>query len=282
MQHGYLELKLAWQLFEKSPETLSESEKTRLLEVAKKQCVIEQRILASAEAGHVAIPAATLFTRLHEIRKRYPNENEFVDDLARINLLESELEQAVERDLRIEAVLEKIASGAEPVSAVDAEIYYHLQPKSFNRPESRRLRHILITSDNPTQKKRNRTLLETLRTSLQDIEAFSAAALRHSQCPTAVSGGLLGVVTRKKLFPELEPAAFELKAGEISPVLESPVGLHILRCDEILPSGMLPFAEVQERIIAHLLEIRRKKMQREWIKHLPETGLPRLKAKARG
>jgi peptidyl-prolyl cis-trans isomerase C len=37
--------------------------------------------------------------------------------------------------------------------------------------------------------------------------------------------------------------------GEISDVLESPIGLHILRCDEILPSGMLPFAEVAERII---------------------------------
>ena len=81
MLQGYLELKLSWQLFQKAPETLSELERNRLLEVARKQNSIEQRILASAAAANVVVPAATLATRVAEVRKRYPSEDEFAQDL---------------------------------------------------------------------------------------------------------------------------------------------------------------------------------------------------------
>jgi len=265
MQYGYLELKLSWELFAKAPETLSEQERSRLLKVASRQNNIEQHILASGEAANVVVPAATLATRLEEIRKRYTSADEFIQDLERIGLGETELEEAVERDLRVEAVLEKVASEASPVSAVDAEIYYRLHPESFERPQSRRLRHILITYDNGQQKNKARTQLEVLRLTLKNADQFGAAAQRLSQCPTALEGGQLGVVQRKQLYPQLEAAAFALGAGQTSKVLESPIGLHILRCDEIFPSGMLPFTEVQEKIIDHLYDKRRRKVQREWI-----------------
>ena len=83
-----------------------------------------------------------------------------------------------------------------------------------------------------------------------------------------MEGGQLGVVKRAQLYAELEPAAFALFEGDISAVLESPIGLHILRCEEILPSGMLPFAEVRERIIERLTDKRRREAQKEWIKGL--------------
>ncbi|MBS1131267.1 MAG: PpiC-type peptidyl-prolyl cis-trans isomerase [Proteobacteria bacterium] len=269
MQHGYLELKLSWELFKKGPETLSEPERDRLDDIARKQDSIEQRILASAASANVVVPAATVKNRLDEIRARYPANEEFILDMARSDLDEAALEQAVERDLRIEAVLEKVASSSPPVSAVDAEIYYRLHPEAFDRPEARRLRHILITFNTPQEKAKAIATLESLRSTLKNPAKFAEAALRHSQCPTAMEGGQLGTVKRNQLYAELEPAAFALSEGEISAVLASPIGLHLLRCDEILPSGMLPFDEVCERIIARLGDKRRREAQREWIKSLP-------------
>jgi len=266
MQNNYLELKLSWGLFQKAPDTLSAAERSRLLKVAAKQGVIEQHILASDAAANVAVPAATLATRLDEIRQRYASDDEFSQDLKRIGLRVSELEKTLEQDLRIEAVLEKVASQAAPVSAVDAEIYYRLHPEAFNRPESRRLRHILITADHATEKAEARMQLDALRSTLKNVGMFAEAALRHSQCPTALDGGQLGTVRRGQLFAALEPAAFALSEGEISVVMESPVGLHILRCDEIFPDGLLPFAVVQEKISGHLFEQRRRNAQRDWIK----------------
>ena len=271
MLSAYLELKLSWELFQKAPETLSEPERNRVGEVARKQDSLEQRILASDEAAQVFVPAATLATRLDEIRQRYQNGDELSHDLERLGLNEAELEKAVERDLRVEAVLEKVASSVPAVSAVDAEIYYRLHPDAFDRPEARRLRHILITFDSAAEKAKAQKTLETLRCTVKNGEKFGEAALRHSQCPTSMEDGKLGVVKRNQLYAELEPAAFALQEGEISAVLESPIGLHILFCDEILPSGMLPFTEVSERIVERLTDKRRRDAQREWIKKLPSN-----------
>jgi peptidylprolyl isomerase/peptidyl-prolyl cis-trans isomerase C len=267
----YLELKLAWEMFQKAPEVLSEPERQRVAEIASRQDDIEQRILHSPEAASVVIPAATLATRIAEIRQRYANGDEFARDLAQAGLDETGLAGAVERDLRVEAVLERVAAAVPAVSVVDAEIYYHLHPEAFDRPEARRLRHILITHNDARGRAKAAATLESLRSTAAQAEKFAAAALRHSQCPTAMEGGRLGVVKRGQLFPELEPAAFALRPGEISPVVESPIGLHIVFCDEIMPSGMLPFPEVCDRIVERLTDKRRRDAQRDWIRTLPRT-----------
>jgi peptidyl-prolyl cis-trans isomerase C len=130
------------------------------------------------------------------------------------------------------------------------------------------VRHILLTFNDPKQKLKMLGQLELLRSTLENAEKFGEAAQRHSQCPTAMSGGELGVVKRQQLYPELEDAAFALEPGQISEVLESPIGLHILRCDEILPSGTLAFPDVKASIIERLTDERRNDAQKAWIKSL--------------
>lgn len=268
MQLAYLELKLAWELFHKAPDALSEPERSQLNGIASRQDGIEQAILSHPEAASIVVPAATLATRLGEIRQRYASEEEYLQDLERIGLDESTLGAAVARDLRVEAALERVASAIPQVNQVDAEIYYRLHPEAFDRPPARRLRHILITYNHPGEKAKALKLLESLRSTLPSAEKFAEAALRYSQCPTAMEGGVLGTVKLGNLYAELEPAAFALAEGEISAVTESPVGLHILRCDEIFPSGIQPFADVCGKIIERLNDKRRTQAQRDWIKQV--------------
>ncbi|WP_291992850.1 nitrogen fixation protein NifM [Candidatus Accumulibacter sp. ACC003] len=283
MPHPYLELKLSWGLFQKTPDALSAAEQTRLLAVARKQQSIEQHLLASVEAASVVVPRATLATRLAEIRQRYPSGQELADELQRIGLDEAQLATAVERDLLVEALLDKVASALAPVSAVDAEIFYHLHPKAFERPEARRLRHILITFDDEREKALAEEQLETLRLTLERETArqFGAAARRHSHCPSAMEDGQLGIIKRQQLYTALAVPAFALAEREISKVVESEIGLHILRCDEILPNGTPPFAEIRKKIINRLTEQRRAEAQRAWIKSLlAEAGRKHLPGNA--
>ena len=262
----YLQLKLALDLFKKPPHALNSTESARLDEVVGKQEIIEAAILASPEAMNVVVPAATLAARLSEIRKRYPTRNEFRDDMRQNGLSEQALETAVTRDLRIEAVLERVAAQMPEASEVDAEIYYRLHPQAFTRPETRRLRHILITFDSAMQKQDALALLKTLREQIKTPEDFAAAALKHSQCPTALEGGVIGTVKPGQLYPELEPTAFALKEGERSPPLESPIGLHLILCETIHPAIKLSFADAKARVITHLTEQRRQIEQQKWIK----------------
>ncbi len=268
MGHAYLELKLSWELFNRPPDSLSEPERHRLSKVADRQQGIETRILSSPLAASVVVPPDTLKSRLAEIRGRYASDDEMTRDLDSLGLDRQSLSDGLERELKVESVLEKVASAMPPVSAVDAEIFYRVHPEAFDRPEARKLRHILITFDGPSEKAKARTTLEKLRTRIISSVDFGNAALRHSQCPTAMEGGQLGTIRRNQLYAELEGAAFSLPAGRCSPVIESPIGLHIIFCDEILPCGMLPFDAVRDRILERLTDKRRHETQRDWIKAL--------------
>jgi nitrogen fixation protein NifM len=262
----YFHLKLSLAFFQKSPQSLDAAQTAHLHKIAGRQARIEAAILGSPEAMHTVIPEATLNTRLEEIRQRYPDREAFLDDMRQNGLDEPTLTAAITRDLRIEAVLERVATQAPAVSEEAAKAYYQQHPRAFTRPEARRLRHILMTFDDAAQKQAVMTRLETLRSRIKTAEDFAAAALKHSQCPTALEQGVIGIVQRGQLFPELEAPAFALAEGEISPVLESPIGLHLFFCDAILPATALSFADARARVIAHLSEKHGKRAQEEWIR----------------
>lgn len=269
---SYTELKLSWELHQRPPEALEPEQRKELASTAQRQQDIESLILSSPEAAAVVVTAAAIAQRLGEIRGRYESDKEFRADLSLISLDPAGLEVELARDLRIEGALERISSQVARANAVDAEIYYRLNAARYAAPERRVLRHILLTFTGDEEKATTLALLEELRGEAGDEAAFAALAQRHSQCPTAMNGGLLGTLTKGKLFPELDGIAFSLATGEVSEPAESPVGWHLLRCDRILPAGAPAFDEVRERIIAALDSSRQKAAQRQWIKSLRQKN----------
>jgi nitrogen fixation protein NifM len=269
---AYLKLKLAQQLFKKNPENLAPEEVRRVDTVAAKQRTLEAAILATPEAAQVMLPKSSVESSLKEIRQRYPSEDDYLADLDRIGLTPATLQAAVERDLTVEAVLEIVASRAAKVSDTEVEIFYFMHKDRFTRPPGRTLRHILITI-NPEYAENSREAalerIESIHARLvKDPTRFEEQALKHSECPTAMNGGLLGRVGASQLYPELEPAAFALKEGELSTVLESPVGFHLIRCDGVHDTETMSLQEARERVHKHLMEQRQRICQKAWINAL--------------
>ncbi len=270
----YLRLKVAQEMFRKAPASLEPEEEARVREIAMRQMKIEQRILATPEAANVILPESSLNKAVREIRSRYADEPEFVADLERSGLDRLSLARAIERELKVEAVLERIASQNVEVSDTDVELYYLLHRERFHRPENRTLRHILVTI--------NESLAGSDRTSafarIDEIckrvgkspKRFGEQALKHSECPTAMNGGQLGTLKRGQLYPELEAVAFDLAPGEVSAVIESPLGFHILQCVAIEAGCELSFATVREKIRERITESRRQSVQKTWIAGLFE------------
>lgn len=267
--HAYLRLKLSQALFHKPPSNLDVAEQQRVEEVARRQERIEQRILSTPEAAQIHLPRASLEQTMAEIRGRYGSEAEFLADLDQVGLDPAGLVAAIERDLKFEAVLERIASRIEPVSDTDVEIYYLLHRERFRRPESRTLRHVLITVNDALPGSERLSALrkiEAIRERLlKSPDRFAEQALKHSECPTAMNGGLLGTVRRGQLFAELETAAFSLSAGELSAVIESPMGFHVLHCLSIEDASVMPLPTVREKIRDYLVGWRRQSAQKAWI-----------------
>lgn len=265
----YLTLKLANELYRKSPDGLDDGEKKRVSTIAARQHEIEQRILGSAKAALVVLPEASIEACIKDIRDRYPDEPEFEADLGRAGLGIESLRAAIERDLKVEAVLEQVAAATPAVSETEIEIFYLQHLDRFKKPETRSLRHILVTvNDDLAGSTRDaaQAKIEAIRERLlKDKSRFSEQALKHSECPTAMNGGLLGKVPRGKLYPEVDAVAFELAAGELSVVVESELGFHVVLCDAVEHETQVPLADVRERVRDHLASTRHAAAQKAWI-----------------
>ena len=273
----YLSLKLAARLFGKSLESLTPDERQRVSSVASRQQQIETLILATPQAAAVVLPEASIETGLMEIRRRYDDDDEYHADLERVGLDPLSLRQAVARDMVVEAILEAVAINSTAVSETDTEIFWHLHRGRFRRAETRVLRHILVTinellpgSERPAARHR----IETIRGRLvKEPQRFAEQALKHSECPTAINGGLLGKVARGQLYPELDAVAFALPAAALSEAVESPLGYHLIFCEAIDPERMLSFAEARGGIREYLEGQQRSSCQKAWIKELRRRSL---------
>ena len=271
---AYLALKAAQKLFGKAPAALLTDESERVLSMAQKQYQLETRVLATPEARDAMVPPSTLEAAMQEIRGRYPNAEDFTSDLAQNGLDEAGFAAALEREMKVEAILEKVGTRAESVSDTDVDLYYQYHPEQFRRPETRLVRHILITINESipenTRAAAGQRMDEIAARLAKEPQRFEEQALKHSECPTALDGGKLGDLPRGKIFPELDKALFELKAGEVSGVLESELGFHVLRCDTITEAGVLGFAQAKPHIRKVLEQKRKRATQQAWVKQLLE------------
>jgi len=268
----YLTLKLARELFQKPPGLLEPEERQRVEQVVSRQLKIEQRILSTPEAAQIVLPPSSLQQALAEIRGRYASEADYRADLEKTGLDPASLQAAIERDLTFDAVLDRVASLSVEVSETDVELFYFMHRERFRRPENRTLRHILVTINEGipgNERVSARCKIDAIRERVgKSPRRFAEQALKHSECPTALNGGLLGRLKPGQLYPELDRAAATLAPGELSAVVESPMGFHILYCVSVEASGDLDLAEVKDKIHSHLLESRRRACQKAWISKL--------------
>jgi peptidyl-prolyl cis-trans isomerase D len=146
------------------------------------------------------------------------------------------------------------------ISDKDAEnVYQSQRQKRFTEPRAAKVRHILIRAPEGAAKNARaiaREKAEHVRAEAVKGKDFAALAQQYSEDPSSSAGGDLGWFTAGQLLPALEKAAFELRKGEISQVVESALGYHLLKLDDTKGEKTKSFSEVKDQIGA---EIRREK-----------------------
>jgi hypothetical protein len=97
-------------------------------------------------------------------------------------------------------------------------------------------------------------------------------AKKYSEDVSAHSGGELGTIVRGTMVPEFENAAFNLKIGEVSKVVETANGFHIIKCDNIIPGYVKEYKMVRSEIESILRSKKKKKKYEEWLKELKKAS----------
>ena len=101
---------------------------------------------------------------------------------------------------------------------------------------------------------------------------FTEAAKEYSEDISASIGGDVGFVIKGQMVPEFEKAAYRLKEGEISDVVETEYGYHIIKAEKIQKGRTLPFKEVEVEIKNTLVSRKQKSAYKDWIGELRESA----------
>lgn len=163
--------------------------------------------------------------------------------------------------------LVKVVTAGVNVPDEDLKKYYQAHEKDFLLPEQVKVRHIQITlpkDAKPEEREKTRTRVEAIRQRLIKGEDFAKLAAENSEDQlSAQKGGELAPITLGKTnSEEFEKAAFALKNGELSGIVTTPYGFHIIKMDEHLEKRTATFSEARDFIYNKLkAELEQKKVQ---------------------
>lgn len=273
-EYAYHLLRGALEHFQLSVPELSEEQYAVAERVANRTFALESIVLSSPEAIGIIVPDADIDNALVEIQSRYQSRASFIEDLNNNSLDEEILRNALTRELLFNAVMERVSSRIPLVSELDIQIFYQLHAERFTRPERRKASHILVTLnddfiENSYDNARQR-LLPLVQKLRKNPGRFKDLARKHSECPTALEGGKLGELTAGKLYPELDTALFAMQEDEISDIIETEIGLHILYCEKINRAIKVPLSRARKKIRSILEQRQRKACQKAWLDKLQE------------
>lgn len=195
--------------------------------------------------------------RLQALKSSFPDEKTYTEALSKDNMTESDLKARIEKGLRIQELVSREIIQKVTISTEESKAFYESNPDAFKQPEQVHASHILIKVD-PTggdsAKKKAKKDIEEILKKLKKGEDFAALAKQHSQCPSKEKGGDLGLVGRGQTVKPFEDAAFALKSGETSGIVETEFGFHVLRVLEKKQERVVPYEEAEESLQNHLKE----------------------------
>jgi len=178
--------------------------------------------------------------------------------------------QLTKRNFLAGEIKSKITISKEEIGA-----YYREHRKDYEGKEAARIRQILIllprdAADQTREKLRMRA--EDILQQLRQGDSFSMLATEVSQGPAAKTGGDLGFVEKGLMLPDVDAAAFSLKIGEISDVIESPIGFHIIQVVDKRGEGVKPIESVREEIIGRIGDEKMENKFEEWLNEQREKA----------
>ncbi len=203
--------------------------------------------------------------KIKEMKKRYPSEESFEAGLKAKNITGNDLRVSIKRNIHIEKYLESKGLRNPEVPEAEIKEFYEKNKGNFKREETIRASQILIKADeaaNPEEKEQAQKRAEKIRKEILEGKDFTEMAKKHSECEKSSSKeGDLGYIKRGYMPPEFDKAAFALKKGELSDIVRTKFGYHIIKVVDTKPEGIAPYDEVKDFIGKYLKEgIAQKKL----------------------
>ncbi len=228
-----------------------------------------QLLVARATDNDKAEGKQAVTKRMDEMRTRVGGEENLDRQLKAAGTTEDELRGKMLEESTAEAVLERELKVN--VTEDDVKKFYDDNPAKFEQPEMVRASHILLSTRSPDtnaelsddQKAAKHKLAEDLLKRARAGEDFAKLAKQYSEDPGSKDNGGEYQFPRGKMVPAFETAAFSLKTNEVSDIVTTQFGYHIIKLSEKIPAKKIELAKVSPDIREYLKQQQMQKHQQE-------------------
>ncbi len=283
-------------MLEQYSKTITGENKEQKIEEFKKEMLnqlIDKKILIQeVEKQKIKVTEIDIEEGIKEIRKNFSSEESFNEEFKKQNMDEKEFRKNVEESLLINKLIEQEVKTKVPPPTDEAiNNYYQEHKKNFDRPEQFWAKHILIRITKDADFKEKSRALNSIRDierQLKEGADFAELAKKYSEDPgSRDKGGDLGFVAKGLMVKEFEEAAFKLKKGEVSGIVETAFGYHIIKLEDKKPAKQLELEDeleiggqlikvkdfIKETILGDTLNNKFS----EWLKNLRDTAKIEIK-----
>ncbi len=209
--------------------------------------------------------------RIEQYRNRLPSDDAFARSLEEAGLSLPLLQQEVRKELVVSDFVDNTFGQKVSVSEEEALSFYEENREKFKTGSSVRASQILVAVKEPCGERDRKEALEKAERLLQRVrqgENFGVIAQMESDCASKVRGGDLGFFSRGDANPRIGQMAFALKPGEISNIVQTPYGYHILKLTEKRPPRLETYDEARVEIFQLLKREKTMKLAAEHVAQL--------------
>jgi peptidyl-prolyl cis-trans isomerase C len=193
--------------------------------------------------------------QVDSLRTQFGDGEGYAAALEQIGISDEELRSEFRRQLAIQEMIDTDITPATTVSEQESTEFYGNNPAFFFSPEQVRASHILILVSpdaGEEEKAEARSRVAEIRERIAGGEDFSELAGQFSEDGSSANGGDLGFFQREQMVKPFADAAFSLEIGELSDVVTTQYGFHLIRVTDRREESVVPFEQVQSRIFQYL------------------------------
>jgi parvulin-like peptidyl-prolyl isomerase len=214
--------------------------------------LIDRELLyQQAQRRKMGIQKRWVALELKKLKQQLGTRSAYQRYLENTGMTENALRDRIEKGLIIRRLLRREVIRQIKVSEAEMQAFYRKHPEYFQRNERIRTRHILIAfSDKDDKVERGNALLriQSIQLMLHENADFASLALEHSDDPSNVRGGDIGYLERQQLTDNFAKAAFALVPGEVSDIVETRFGYHLIKMIDRIPPSPMTYRSARAKI----------------------------------
>ena len=223
----------------------------KLQEKALDQAIGARLLLERSQQLDVPVSAADIDAEVAKVVEQVGGEENFKKALAAQNISEDDFRKEIEKGARVNKLVEQACTGVEEPTEQDVTDFYEAHKSEYVTEPKVLCQHILVKVEENSTSDEKSAAFEKILAIKERIAAggnFAEEAEKNSDCPSGREGGSLGWFGPGMMVPEFDKVAFEMKKGEVSGVVTTQFGYHIIYKADEQPGGQQTLVDVHDQI----------------------------------